>query len=82
MCKSHHCALRRFNQKFPDWPPGAKTSNGRALCHWMQLLRYFVSQPSEFYRYNPLCYFLTSNTKSKRIFHNRLSAEIFGYTLV
>jgi len=20
-------------QKFPDWPPGARTANGRALCH-------------------------------------------------
>jgi hypothetical protein len=20
-------------QKFPDWPPGAKTANGTALCH-------------------------------------------------
>jgi len=20
-------------QKCPDWPPGARTANGRALCH-------------------------------------------------
>jgi hypothetical protein len=20
-------------QKFPDWPPGARTANGTALCH-------------------------------------------------
>jgi len=20
-------------QKFPDWPPGARTANGRAHCH-------------------------------------------------
>jgi hypothetical protein len=20
-------------QKFPDWPPGAETENGKALCH-------------------------------------------------
>jgi hypothetical protein len=20
-------------EKFPDWPPGAKTANGTALCH-------------------------------------------------
>jgi hypothetical protein len=25
--------LRRCNQKFPDWPPGARTANGTALCH-------------------------------------------------
>jgi hypothetical protein len=22
-----------FIQKFPDWPPGARTANGTALCH-------------------------------------------------
>jgi hypothetical protein len=31
-------------QKFPDWPPGARTVNGTALCHWVQLYRYFVTQ--------------------------------------
>jgi hypothetical protein len=31
------------NQKFPDWPPGARTANGTALCHWVQLYRYFVN---------------------------------------
>jgi len=25
--------VRGCNQKFPDWPPGASTPNGRALCH-------------------------------------------------
>jgi len=25
--------LRRCIQKFPDWPPGARTANGTALCH-------------------------------------------------
>jgi len=20
-------------QKFPDWPPGVRTANGKALCH-------------------------------------------------
>jgi hypothetical protein len=24
---------RRCIQKFPDWPPGARTTNGKALCH-------------------------------------------------
>jgi hypothetical protein len=28
---------------FPDWPPGAKTANDTALCHYVQLYRYFVS---------------------------------------
>jgi len=41
-------------QKFPDWPPGAKTENGTGLCHWVQLNRYFMSQSSEFCRHNPL----------------------------
>jgi hypothetical protein len=25
--------LRGCFQKFPDWPPGARTANGTALCH-------------------------------------------------
>jgi hypothetical protein len=25
--------IRRCIQKFPDWPPGARTANGTALCH-------------------------------------------------
>jgi hypothetical protein len=25
--------LRGCIQKFPDWPPGARTANGTALCH-------------------------------------------------
>jgi hypothetical protein len=25
--------LRWCIQKFPDWPPGARTANGTALCH-------------------------------------------------
>jgi hypothetical protein len=24
---------RGRTQKFPDWPPGARTANGKALCH-------------------------------------------------
>jgi hypothetical protein len=24
---------RRCIQKFPDWPPGARTANGITLCH-------------------------------------------------
>jgi len=35
-------------QKFPDWPPGARTANGPALCHYVQLYSYFVSQSREF----------------------------------
>jgi hypothetical protein len=31
-------------QKFPDWPPAARTANGTALCHWVQLYGYFVSE--------------------------------------
>jgi hypothetical protein len=47
-------------QKFPDWPPGARTANGIALCQYVQLHRYFVSQSNEFCRRNPLCCFSTS----------------------
>jgi hypothetical protein len=25
--------IRGCTQKFPDWPPGARTANGAALCH-------------------------------------------------
>jgi hypothetical protein len=25
--------IRGCIQKFSDWPPGARTTNGRALCH-------------------------------------------------
>jgi hypothetical protein len=60
----------------------AITANGTALCHWIQLYRYFVSQSSEFCSHNPLCCFSTSNTKGKRIFRYRLSPETLGYTLL
>jgi hypothetical protein len=29
--------LRGSLQKFPDWPPGARTANGTVLCHYVQL---------------------------------------------
>jgi hypothetical protein len=28
-----HVHLRGYIQKFPDWPPEARTANGTALCH-------------------------------------------------
>jgi hypothetical protein len=46
------------------------------------LYRYFVSQPREFCRHNPLCCFSTSNTKGNGILRYRLSPETFEYTLV
>jgi hypothetical protein len=55
-----HAVRRVCIQKFPDWPPGAITANGTALCHDVQLYRYVVRQSSKFCRYNPLCSFLTS----------------------
>jgi hypothetical protein len=61
-------AVRLCIQKFPDWPPGARTANGTALCHYLQLYRYFVSQSIEFCRHNPSSY--------------RLSPETSGYTLI
>jgi len=41
-------------QKSTDWPPGARPANDTALCYWVQLYHYFVSQPSAFCRHNPL----------------------------
>jgi hypothetical protein len=71
--------VRERIQNFPAWPPGAKTANGTAFCHWVQLYRYFMSQ---FCRHNPLCCFSTSVYCCKRIFLIRLSPETFGYTLI
>jgi hypothetical protein len=68
-------------QKFPDWPPGARTANGTALCHWMQFFRCFVSQSSKCCRHNPFCCFSTSFYFYKYVFRYRLSPESFGYTL-
>jgi hypothetical protein len=72
--------IRGCIQKFPDWPPGARTANDTALCHYVQLCRYFVSQSSEFCRYNPLCCF--SSVYCCCLFLYRLSPETFGYALV
>jgi len=55
-------------QKFPYWPPGARTANGTALCHWLQLDRYFDSQSNEFCRHDPLCCFSTSVYCCKPVF--------------
>jgi hypothetical protein len=66
----------------PKWPPGARTANGTALCHYVQLHRHFVSQSSEFCRHNPMCRFSTSVYFCEHIFIYRLSLETFGYTLV
>jgi hypothetical protein len=47
------------------------------LCHYVQLYRYFVSQPSEFCHHN-LCCFSTSVYCCKCTFRYRLSPENFG----
>jgi len=67
-----------YIQKFPDWPPGARTANSRAICPYVQFYRDFVSQFSEFCRSNPLCCFSSRNTKGKRIFRYGPSPETFG----
>jgi hypothetical protein len=77
-----HDYIRGCTQKFPDWPPGARTANSISLSHQIQLYRNFVSQYSEFCRHNPLCCFSTSVYFCKRIFCYRLSLETFGYTLI
>jgi hypothetical protein len=40
--------IRGCIQKSPDWSPGARTSNGTAICNYVQMHRYFVSQSREF----------------------------------
>jgi hypothetical protein len=73
-------ATRECILKFPDWPPRARTANGTALCHQVQLYRYFVSQSSEFCCHNSLCCFPMSVYCF--LFRYRLSPETFGYILV
>jgi hypothetical protein len=75
-------AIRRCIQKFSDWPPGARTANGTALCHYVQLYRYFVSQSNEFCRHNALCCFSTSVHYCCCLFRYGPSPETFGYSLV
>jgi hypothetical protein len=76
--------IREYIQKFPDWSSGARTANGTAFCHYMQLYRYFVSQSSEFRRHNPLCCSLTSvyYCCCCCLFRYRLSPGTYGYTLI
>jgi hypothetical protein len=74
--------IRGCIQKFPDWPLEARTENGRAVCHQVQLHRYLVSQSSEFCHPKPLCCFSTSVSCCYGLFRYRLSPETFGYTLV
>jgi hypothetical protein len=52
-------------------------------CHWIRLYLYFVYQPSEFCRHNPLCCFSTSvNYCCCCLFRYWLSPETFGCNLV
>jgi hypothetical protein len=62
-----HVNIQGRIQKFLDWPPRARTANGTALCHWMQLYCYSVNQSSEFCCHNPMCCF------SVLLFYYRLS---------
>jgi hypothetical protein len=73
-------AVGKCIEKFPDWPPAARTAKDTILRHWVQLYRYFVSQSNEFYHYNPLCCFSTSVYCC--LFRYRLSPETCGYTLL
>jgi hypothetical protein len=52
--------VRGCIQKFPDWPPGARTANGTVLCLYVQLYHSLVNQSSEFCRHNPSCCFSPS----------------------
>jgi hypothetical protein len=79
---SPHEDIRGCIQKFPEWPPGARTASCTALCHYVQLYRSFENQSSEFCRHNPLCCFSTSVYCCKNIFRYRFSPETFEYTLM
>jgi hypothetical protein len=65
--------IRGCNQKFPDWPPAARTANSTALRHYV---------PSEFCCHNPLCRFSTSVYYCCCSFRYRFSPETFGNSLV
>jgi hypothetical protein len=78
--EADHSRLRGCIQKFPDWTRGARTANDIALCHCVQLYRYFVSHSSEYCYHNTWCCFSTSVYCC--LFRYRLSPETFGYTLV
>jgi hypothetical protein len=68
-------SLQGCIQKFLDCLPCMRTASGTALCQYVQLYHYFVSQSSEFYHHNPLCCFWMSSTKDKCIFRYWLSPE-------
>jgi hypothetical protein len=55
----HTIKYECVSKKFPDWPPGTRMANGRALCNYAQLYLYFVSQNSEICRHNPVSCFST-----------------------
>jgi len=78
---SMQLVLYKVILKFPNWPPGARTANGTALCHYMLLYRYSASQSSEFCRHNPLRCFSTS-VYCCCLLRYPLSPETFGYSLV
>jgi len=44
--------IRGCIEKFPDWPPGARTANGSPLPPGT-VYRYFASQSGEFCHHNP-----------------------------
>jgi hypothetical protein len=78
----HTCIdLRRCIQKFPDWPPRARTANGTALSLGA-VLSLFVSHSSEFCSHITLCCFSTRVYYYCCLFRHRLNPETFGYTLV
>jgi len=76
------CRLYKMvNPKVSGPAARARTANGTALCHQVQLYRYFVSHSSEFCCHNPLCCFLTS-VYCCCLFRYRFSPETFGYTYI
>jgi hypothetical protein len=80
--RANDCTIRGCIQKFPDWPPGARTANGTALCHYVQFYHYYVSQSSEFCRHNTLHCFSMSVYCCCCLFRYRFSPETFGYIFV
>jgi hypothetical protein len=74
--------IRGCIQKFPDWPPGARTIIGTVLCHYLQLYRYFVNQSSDFCRHNPVCCLSTSVYCCYCLFRYDSVRKLFGHTVV
>jgi len=72
--------LRGCNQKFPDWPSGARTANDKLSAPRCSCIAILWVILVSFFRHNPLCCFSTSVCCC--LCRYRLSPETFGYVFV